>query len=59
MPVDANDQAPMREGPNNLQNYGGRPKAIRGFEVQEKPEGNQPQGGGSWNPKMGNPVGPK
>ena len=47
------------DGPGNLQNYGGIPEQTRGFEVKEKPEGNQPQDGGSWNDDMDNPLGPK
>lgn len=58
MPVDADDQAPMRDGANNLQNYGGRPQVIREFEVQEHEVTNQPQDGGSWNNDMDNPLGP-
>lgn len=53
------DVTPKDDGPNNLQNYGGRPMPIREFEVQEHEVTNQPQGGGSWNDDMDNPLGPK
>jgi len=42
-----------------LQGGGGTPKQTQGFSTQEHQVTNQPQGGGSWNKKMGNPVGPK
>lgn len=45
--------------PDTLQGQGGADPKILQFEVGEHEVTNQPQDGGSWNPKMGNPVGPK
>lgn len=42
-----------------LQGGGGVPAQTQGFTVQEYEQTNQPDDGGSWNPKTDNPVGPK
>ena len=47
------------QGPNVNQNYGGMDKKLQVFEVKEHEVTNQPEGGGQWDPKDGNPLGPK
>ncbi len=42
-----------------LQGYGGMPKQTQGFTVKEHEVTNQPEGGGTWDKDMANPVGPK
>lgn len=42
-----------------LQGGGGTPKQTQGFTVKEHQVTNQPGSNDSWNPKTGNPVGPK